>query len=63
MEEKPKKEVKAKIEGQRLVAKRDFVLCCPGPWGGDIYREIKAGDDISDIPVIFHDNLRTERVL
>ena len=64
-DEKPKKEPKDGIADKKvkLIAKRDFVLYCPGSWGGDIFREIKAGDDISDIPIRFHDNLKTERVL
>lgn len=41
-----------------LVAKKDFVLV-----HNDYARTIVAGDDLSDVPAIYHENLRTEGVL
>lgn len=39
-------------------AKKDFVIC-----QNDYYKEIKAGDDISDVPEVYHENLKTEQVI
>lgn len=45
-------------EAPRLVAKKAFVIS-----HNDYCREIKAGDDISDVPELYFENLRTEGVL
>lgn len=42
----------------KAVAKRDFEIVQNG-----YHRVIKAGEDVSDVPIRFHENLRTERVL
>lgn len=41
-----------------LIAKKDFVIS-----HNEYVKKIKAGDDISDVPVLYHENLRTEGVL
>lgn len=41
-----------------LIAKKDFLIRHNG-----YERAIKAGDDISDVPELYHQNLRTEGVL
>ena len=41
-----------------LIAKRDFTIC----WN-DYLRKIKKGDDVSDVPQMFHQNLKTEKVI
>lgn len=41
-----------------MIAKRDFVLS-----HNDYKREIKAGEDVSDVPVMYHANLKTEKVI
>ncbi len=46
------------ITKKDLVALRDFVIC----WN-EYYKEIKAGDDISDVPEMFYENLKTEKVI
>lgn len=45
-----------------LVAKKDFKLFHPHD-KGTYRRDIKAGDDISDVPEHYHPNLRAEGVL
>jgi len=39
-------------------AKKDFIIC-----RNDYYREIKEGDDLSDIPLMYYANLKTEKVI
>lgn len=41
-----------------LIAKKPFTI----HWN-DYHCEIKAGDDLSDVPAKFHQNLKTEGVL
>lgn len=41
-----------------MIAQKDFVICY-----NEIFREIKKGDDLSDIQEIFLANLMTEGVL
>lgn len=41
-----------------LIAKKAFIIR-----HNDYYREIKPGDDLSDIPELYHENLKTEGVL
>lgn len=41
-----------------LIAKKDFLIRHNG-----YERSIRAGDDISDVPALYHQNLRTEGVL
>ncbi len=41
-----------------LIAKKEFVICQNG-----YFREIKEGEDISDVPAIYYDNLKTEKVI
>lgn len=45
-------------EESRLIAKKDFVIC-----HNDYFKEIKKGDDISDVPPIYIENLKTENVI
>lgn len=41
-----------------MIAKKDFVI------QHNIYRrEIKVGDDVSDVPKEYHENLKTEGVI
>lgn len=42
----------------QCLAKKDFVIC-----QNEYFREIKAGDDLSDVPEKFSQNLKTEGVL
>jgi len=42
----------------KVVAKKDFLIVY-----NDYRREIKAGDDLSDVPPMFHQNLKTEGIL
>jgi hypothetical protein len=55
MSEKSKKKQPAK---EAMIAKRDFLIV-----QNDYRREIKTGDDISDVPERYHENLRTEKVI
>lgn len=49
-------------EQSELIAKRDFKIVHPSE--GKVYkREIKAGEDLSDVPEIYHANLKTEGVI
>ena len=41
-----------------LIAKKDFTIC-----HNDYFKKIKEGDDISEVPKMFHENLKTEKVL
>lgn len=41
-----------------LIAKKDFVI-----QHNDYTKKIKAGDDISDVPATYHENLKTEKVI
>jgi hypothetical protein len=45
-------------ESQKLIAKKNFVLC-----QNEYIRVIKEGDDLADVPERFHPNLVTEGVL
>lgn len=47
-----------KEKAKALIAKKDFVIS-----HNEYVKKIKAGDDISDVPVLYHENLRTEGVL
>ncbi len=42
----------------RLIAKKDFEIC-----HNDVLIKIKAGDDVSQVPEMFHQNLRTEGII
>lgn len=55
-DEGPKEEKKPKSKGS--IAKKDFVIC-----HNEYYREIKKGDDISDVPSKFKSNLKIEGIL
>lgn len=61
MEEHEENETRAPwyaVESKKLIAKKDFLIV------QNSHRyEIKKGDDISDIPAKFHENLKTENVL
>ena len=46
------------VEPERLVAKKDFEIFHNG-----YHRKIAAGEDISDVPKLYHQNLKTEGVL
>lgn len=41
-----------------LTAKRDFVIS-----QNEYFRKIKTGDDLSDVPEMFLQNLKTEKVI
>jgi hypothetical protein len=41
-----------------LVAKKDFEIN-----HNEYHRVIKVGDDLSDVPDLYHENLRTEGVI
>lgn len=43
---------------EAMIAKKDFVIT-----HNDYRREIKTGDDLSDVPPIYLENLKTEGVL
>jgi len=48
----------AKKKPAPLIAKKDFTL-----HHNEYRRTIKVGDDLSDVPELYHPNLRTEGVL
>ena len=54
-EQKIKKSPKNAIN---MIAKKAFVIC-----HNDYFRNICVGDDLSDVPEKFHENMRTELVL
>lgn len=56
--DKDVKEIQDRQESGKFTAKRDFVLSHNG-----YYKEIKAGDDVSDVPPAYHENLKTEKVI
>lgn len=41
-----------------LLAKKAFVIC-----QNEYLREIQIGDDLSDVPAIYHPNLKTEGII
>jgi len=45
-------------EDTKLIAKKDFVISHNG-----YLKKIKAGEDISDVPSVYHANLKTEGIL
>jgi len=47
-----------KDDEKTLIAKRDFVI-----FQNDFRADIKKGDDLSEIPEIYHQNLKTEGVI
>ncbi len=53
------KEIEVISSKKKLIAKRDFPLNCPP----HLVRDIKKGDDLSDIPEIYINNLKTEGVI
>lgn len=55
---KEKNDKPSKEEKSVLKAKKDFVIN-----HGDYFRKIKKGDDVSDVPKLYHPNLKTEGVL
>jgi hypothetical protein len=44
--------------GSEFIAKKDFEI-----HHNEYHRVIKAGEDVSDVPKLFHENLRTEGVI
>lgn len=46
------------LESKPMIAKKDFEI----HWN-EYHRVIKAGDDVSDVPEMFHANLKTEEVI
>ena len=56
--EKPKKPESKKPEQKKLVAKKDFLILHNG-----YKRSIKVGDDLKDVPELYHQNLKTEGVI
>ena len=52
------KEEKKEKKSKKLKAKKDFVI-----FQNEYKREIKEGDDLSDIPKRFIENLKTEKVI
>ena len=64
MSKEDKKNDKPSFGGGGMKAKKDFVLNCPQSKKKDSYRKnIKEGDDLSDVPKKFHQGLKTEGVL
>jgi hypothetical protein len=53
-----KKDNKDRGEPSRLVAKKAFVIS-----HNEYFREIKAGDELSDVPEQYLTNLKTEGVI
>ena len=51
-------EKEKKPEAKKLQAKKDFEI-----HHNDYHRVIKKGEDISDVPNKFHENLKTEGVV
>jgi len=51
-------EKKPKTAPKKKIAKKDFKIV-----HNEYERVIKAGDDVSDVPAMFHANLKTEQVL
>ena len=45
-------------EDKEMTAKKDFAI-----HHNDYHRVIKKGDDLSDVPEMFHQNLMTESVI
>ncbi len=45
-------------ESSKLIAKKDFAIN-----QNDYHKEIKKGDDLSDVPSVYLPNLKTEGVL
>jgi len=43
---------------RKLIAKRDFVIK-----QNEFYLEIKTGDDLSEVPKLYLENLKTEQVI
>lgn len=41
-----------------MIAKRDFTIS-----HNEYLRKIKAGEDVSDVPSVYHENLKTENVI
>jgi hypothetical protein len=58
MAEKKKQAASTEKKPEPMIAKKDITIC-----HNDYLRKIQAGEDISDVPPIFHENLRTEGVL
>lgn len=54
--DKKSKEVGEFVE--KLIAKKDFEIS-----HNDYSKKIKAGEDISDVPKMYHQNLKTENVI
>lgn len=55
---KIKKSMEAGSVDLSLIALRDFVIC-----QNAYLREIKKGDDVSDVPEMYHQNLIAEGVI
>lgn len=49
---------KYSMEVERVIALKDFVIC-----QNDYRLEIKKGDDLSNVPDKFIENLKTEKVI
>lgn len=60
MEKKAKlrQENKPEVERTRLIARCNFAIIHNG-----YHRDIRAGEDISDVPAMYHPNLVTEGVI
>lgn len=52
------KDLSENKDASKLEAKKDFVIC-----QNDYFRQIKVGDDISDVPECYRQNLKTEGVI
>lgn len=46
------------VNTTKLIAKKDFTICF-----NEYSRKIEAGEEIGDVPEIFHQNLKTEGVI
>ena len=53
-----KKKKFEQLDKPELIAKKDFVIN-----HNEYHRTIKVGDDLSDVPELYHQNLKTEGVL
>lgn len=55
---KDKKSSSSNAKDGSLVAKKDFVIN-----HNEYQRKIKEGEDLSDVPEMYHPNLKTEQVI
>lgn len=51
-------EVKAESQKEQMIAKKDFKIV-----HNNYVRDVKVGDDLSDIPLMYVSNLKAENVI